>query len=167
MFLSQLICLIPPTLLWIHKHESNSIFGIHKESGNSLWDGKCKLSKVLIKLCREKRAFGFRELDLDIDSVLPPSGRHQIIFVTRTLTKRKKKEREPGALEEAALWWSSLMLEGSMYKRNQSKKAFKFYFRIKVRFFFFSFFFNSCISGILDRKDKNWQRNREKNHVIW
>lgn len=33
---------------------------------------------------------GFRDLDLDIDSVLPPSGRDQIIFVTRTLFCKKK-----------------------------------------------------------------------------
>lgn len=112
-----------------------------------------------MKLSWKRTALGFRELDLYIDSVLPLSGRAQIIFVTRTLFYKKKEKKKENL--ETSRKLHCLMLDGSMYKRNQSKKAFKCHFRIKVRLFSF-FFFNSCISGILGKKNKNWQRNRKK-----
>lgn len=161
MFLSQLICLIPPTLLWIHNHESNSIFSRRKEPGDSLWDGKYKLRNIEIKLWRERTAFGIRELDLDIDSVLPPSGRDQIIFVTRILfyKKKEKKIKRTWSPRGSCTVWCWMV---ACINVISPKRLLNFTSGSKSDFFFF----NSCISGILGRKDKNWQWNRKKNYVI-
>lgn len=147
MFLSQLISLIPPTLLWMHQHQWNSIFGIHKEPDDLFWGGKYKLM-----VGKDSKS-----LKLNINCILPPLGRDQIIFVDRTLFYKRKEKKKMN--REPLRKLHCLMLDGSMYKRNQSKKAFKFHFGFQVRLIHFS---NSCISGILHRKEKKCWWNRKK-----
>lgn len=91
--------------------------------GDSFWDGKYRLRNVLIKLWREGTVLRFRELDLDIQFYLLWAEIKLSLLWPELYFIKKGPSRTPHCL----------MLDASMHKCNQSKKAFKFHFRIKVR----------------------------------
>lgn len=78
---------------------------------------------------------GFRELDLDIDFVLG----QRILFVTRTLFYKKKEKTEENL--EPSRKMHCLMLDGSMYQRNQSQKSFQISLQDQSQILFYFFFF--------------------------